>query len=217
MLLVAKSPHRFPVLAFGTLQIPIGSRPTDELVAVPDEGIAMRAEPEILKPEALSADSASTPRPQICVIPGGAEPLCNRFFCGRVIALEPVAHSISLCSVRGNPAVQSGHSVLIVSRGRPRTASADMPPMRLARKVIPALPLSVAAFCGAKKCNPCLRKVLLGQGEWPVALQDTPDRDWKAPQNPSAGECVETRGYSPADDRCRIVPCYTSFDPLGRK
>src|SRR5260370_34815793 len=38
---------------------------------------------------------------------------------------------------------------------------------------IPALPLSVAAFCGAKKCNPCLRKVLLGQGEWPVALQDT--------------------------------------------
>ena len=35
---------------------------------------------------------------------------------------------------------------------------------------IPALPLSVAAFCGAKKCNPCLRKVLLGQGEWPVAL-----------------------------------------------
>ena len=44
---------------------------------------------------------------------------------------------------------------------------------------IPALPLSVAAFCGAKKCNPCLRKVLLGQGEWPVALQDTPDRDWK--------------------------------------
>ena len=35
------------------------------------------------------------------------------------------------------------------------------------------------AFCGAKKCNPCLRKVLLGQGEWPVALQDTPDRDWK--------------------------------------
>ena len=40
-------------------------------------------------------------------------------------------------------------------------------------------PLSVAAFCGAKKCNPCLRKVLLGQGEWPVALQDTPDRDWK--------------------------------------
>ena len=45
--------------------------------------------------------------------------------------------------------------------------------------LIPALPLSVAAFCGAKKCNPCLRKVLLGQGEWPVALQDTPDRDWK--------------------------------------
>ena len=40
---------------------------------------------------------------------------------------------------------------------------------------IPALPLSVAAFCGAKKCNPCLRKVLWGQGEWPVALQDTPD------------------------------------------
>jgi hypothetical protein len=50
----------------------------------------------------------------------------------------------------------------------------------LARTIsIPALPLSVAAFCGAKKCNPCLRKVLLGQGEWPVALQDTPDRDWK--------------------------------------
>jgi hypothetical protein len=44
---------------------------------------------------------------------------------------------------------------------------------------IPALPVSVAAFCGAKKCNPCLRKVLLGQGERPVALQDTPDRDWK--------------------------------------
>ena len=35
------------------------------------------------------------------------------------------------------------------------------------------------AFCGANKCNPCLRKVLLGQGEWPVALPDTPDRDWK--------------------------------------
>ena len=33
--------------------------------------------------------------------------------------------------------------------------------------------------CGAKKCNPCLPKVRLGQGEWPVALQDTPDRDWK--------------------------------------
>jgi len=31
----------------------------------------------------------------------------------------------------------------------------------------------------SEKCNPCLRKVLLGQGEWPVALQDTPDRDWK--------------------------------------
>jgi hypothetical protein len=44
---------------------------------------------------------------------------------------------------------------------------------------IPALPLSVAAFCRAKKCNPCLRKVLLGRGEWPVALQDTPDRHWK--------------------------------------
>ena len=44
---------------------------------------------------------------------------------------------------------------------------------------IPALPLSVAAFCGAKECNPCLRKVLLGQGEWPVALQDTQDRDRK--------------------------------------
>lgn len=43
----------------------------------------------------------------------------------------------------------------------------------------PLLPLSVAAFCGAKKCNPCRRKVVLGQGEWPVALQDTPDRDWK--------------------------------------
>ncbi len=43
---------------------------------------------------------------------------------------------------------------------------------------IPALPLSVAPFSGAKKCNPCLRKVLLGQGEWPVALQNTPDRDW---------------------------------------
>jgi hypothetical protein len=43
----------------------------------------------------------------------------------------------------------------------------------------PALPLSVAAFCGAKKCNSCLRKVLLRQGEWPVALHDTPDRDWK--------------------------------------
>jgi len=40
---------------------------------------------------------------------------------------------------------------------------------------IPALPLSVAAFRGAKKCNPYLRKVLLGQGEWPVALRDTPD------------------------------------------
>ena len=43
----------------------------------------------------------------------------------------------------------------------------------------PRIALSVAAFCGAKECNPCLRKVLLGQGEWPVALQDTPDRDWK--------------------------------------
>ena len=32
---------------------------------------------------------------------------------------------------------------------------------------------------GAKKCNPCLRKVRLGQGEWPVALQDTPDREGK--------------------------------------
>jgi hypothetical protein len=49
----------------------------------------------------------------------------------------------------------------------------------LAQDNLYPLPLSVAAFCGAKKCNPCLRKVLLGQGEWPVALQDTPDRDWK--------------------------------------
>src|ERR1700685_153032 len=38
-----------------------------------------------------------------------------------------------------------------------------------------------------------------------------------APQNPSAGEYVETRGYCPADDRCKMVPCYTSFDPRGRK
>ena len=37
------------------------------------------------------------------------------------------------------------------------------------------------------------------------------------PQNPSAGEYVETRGYRPADDRCKIVPCYTSFDPRGGK
>jgi len=26
-----------------------------------------------------------------------------------------------------------------------------------------------------------------------------------------AGECVETGGYRPADDRCKIVPGYTSF------
>jgi len=38
-----------------------------------------------------------------------------------------------------------------------------------------------------------------------------------APQNPSAGEYVETRGCCPAEDRCTIVPCYTSFDPRGRK
>ncbi len=31
----------------------------------------------------------------------------------------------------------------------------------------------------SKKCHPRLRKVLLGQGEWPLPLQDTPDRDWK--------------------------------------
>ena len=33
---------------------------------------------------------------------------------------------------------------------------------------IPALPLSVAAFCGAKKCNPCLRKVcwVKVNGQW---------------------------------------------------
>src|SRR5262249_26067801 len=30
-------------------------------------------------------------------------------------------------------------------------------------------------------------------------------------KNPSA-EYVETRGYCPPDDRCKIVPCYTSFD-----
>ena len=124
------------------------------------------------------------------------------------------------------------------ARERPKTVTLGK---RSPRTIsIPALPLSVAAFCGAKKCNPCLRKVLLGQGEWPVALQDTPDRDLEgistrrvgcsgvrtavprslqpcAPQNPSAGEYVETRGYCPADDRCKIVPCYTSFDPRGRK
>jgi hypothetical protein len=48
------------------------------------------------------------------------------------------------------------------------------------------LPLSVAVSCGAKKCNPCLRKVLLGEGEWPVALQDTPDRDGKSKTHPLA-------------------------------
>jgi len=33
---------------------------------------------------------------------------------------------------------------------------------------------------GAKRRRlPLAGKVLLGQGEWPVALQDTPDRDWK--------------------------------------
>ncbi len=34
---------------------------------------------------------------------------------------------------------------------------------------------------------------------------------------PIPGEYIETRGYCPADDRCKIVPCYTSFDPRGRK
>ena len=34
---------------------------------------------------------------------------------------------------------------------------------------------------------------------------------------PSSGEHVETGGFCLADDRCRIVPCYTSFDPRGRK
>ena len=38
-----------------------------------------------------------------------------------------------------------------------------------------------------------------------------------APQNSSAGEYAETRGYCPADNRCKIFPCYTSFDPRGRK
>ena len=63
------------------------------------------------------------------------------------------------------------------ARERPKTVT---PGKRSPRTIsIPALPLSVAAFCGAKKCNPCFRKVLLGQGEWPVALQDASDRDWK--------------------------------------
>jgi hypothetical protein len=62
------------------------------------------------------------------------------------------------------------------ARERPKTVT---PGKRSPKTIsIPALPLSVAAFCGAKKCNPCLRKVLLGQGEWPVALPDTPDRVW---------------------------------------
>jgi hypothetical protein len=65
--------------------------------------------------------------------------------------------------------------------GRHAQEKGRRPPRKRSPRTIsiPALPLSVAAFCGAKKCNPCLRKVLLGQGEWPVALQDTPDRDWK--------------------------------------
>jgi len=53
-------------------------------------------------------------------------------------------------------------------RERPKTVTLGK---RSPRTIsIPASPLSVAAFCGAKECNPCLRKVLLGQGEWPVAL-----------------------------------------------
>lgn len=38
-----------------------------------------------------------------------------------------------------------------------------------------------------------------------------------APQNTSACEYVEARGYFPTDDRCRIIACYTSFDPRGEK
>ena len=54
-------------------------------------------------------------------------------------------------------------------------------------------------------CNPCLRKVLLGQGEWPVALQDTPDRDWKE-KAPGALDALASE-----------PPCPDPFSPALRK
>jgi len=47
------------------------------------------------------------------------------------------------------------------------------------RRTHPRLAALSRRVLRSKKCNPCLRKVLLGQGESPVALQDTTDRDWK--------------------------------------
>src|SRR5579875_913640 len=60
---------------------------------------------------------------------------------------------------------------------------------------IPHLPLSVAAFCGAKKSSPYLRKVLSGEGEWPVALQATSDRGWNE-SHPAVG-CLASEPQCP--------------------
>jgi hypothetical protein len=94
----------------------------------------------------------------------------------------------------------------------------------------PALPLSVAAvlrsekvihvsgrFCWVKVNGQWLyktRQIVTGRNKLPARWML-----WRpnAPQNPSAGEYVEIRGNCPVDDRCKIVLCYTSFDPRGRK
>lgn len=85
--------------------------------------------------------------------------------------LEWVLPPLVICAAEAHPLIpffgQGGPKTVTPGKRSPRTIS------------ISALPLSVAAFCGAKKGNPCLRKALLGQGEWPVTLQDTPGRDWK--------------------------------------
>jgi hypothetical protein len=38
-----------------------------------------------------------------------------------------------------------------------------------------------------------------------------------APQTHPQAEYIETRGSCPAEDGCKIVPGYTSFDPRARK
>jgi anti-sigma factor ChrR (cupin superfamily) len=67
------------------------------------------------------------------------------------------------------------------------------------------------------------RQIVTGRNKHPARwMLWRPNRRAQIPSalrsaKPIRWRYVQTRGYCPADNRCKIVLCYTSFDPRGRK
>jgi hypothetical protein len=73
-------------------------------------------------------------------------------------------------------------------------------------------------FCWVKVNGQWLyktRQIVTGRNKHPARwMLWRPNR---RAQIPSALRSAKPIRWRPADDRCNIVPCYTSFDPRGRK